>query len=103
MSFDVYSLAKIVSFYEAIAPWETGYQHNSFTYVAVKHENNFVLCQGMLWLNFAPSKLPFTTFESENICAGQFKLADVGKTFREFINDLRDGAVVTPPANAEVP
>ena len=96
MSFDLYSLGKIHAFYEAISPWETGYQQNSFAYVATKHANNFVLCQGILWLNPTPSKFPFTTFKSDNICAGQFKLADVGKNFPEFIDDLRDGAVVTP-------
>src|ERR1017187_10007144 len=103
MSFDVYSLAKINAFYEAIKPWESGYQHNSFAYVAVKQENDFVLCQGALWLNSMPSKFPFTTFESENVCAGQFKLADVGKTFREFINDLRDGTLVTPQRRLKFP
>src|ERR1700674_2327425 len=96
MSFDTNSLANVTSFYEAIEPWETGYQHNSFAYVAVKRGADFVLVQGILWLNTSPSKTHFATFESENICAGHFKLADIGKTFREFIDDLRDGGAVTP-------
>jgi hypothetical protein len=97
MTFNLQSLADVHAFYGAIAPWQSGYQHNSFAYVARKESSgNMAIGQAMLWLNSTPSKITFNTFETENVCAGHFRLADVGKSFRELIQDLGTGTITTP-------
>ena len=37
MTFDLHSQAHLQNFLEAIAPWESGYENNSFAYVAVPY------------------------------------------------------------------
>jgi hypothetical protein len=96
MTFDLHSEANLNNFLDAISPWESGYQNNSFAYVAVRRAEGFVIAQGMLWLHPSVSQIPFTTFESENVRAGHFKLSEVGKTFRDMIQDLGGGKVSTP-------
>jgi hypothetical protein len=96
MTFDLHSESHLLNFFEAIAPWESGYGNNSFTYLAVRRADDFVLVQGMLWLNSSLSKIPFTTFESDHVRAGHFKLSDVGKIFRDMIKDLGNGSIITP-------
>jgi len=96
MTFDLHSEANLHNFYDAISPWESGYQNNSFAYVAVRRFNEFVLAQGILWLHPSPSQIPFMTFESENVRGGHFKLSEVDKTFRDLIKDLGNGRIDTP-------
>lgn len=96
MTFDLHSEDNLRNFFDAIEPWESGYQNNSFTYVAVRRVNGFVLAQGMLWLHSSSSQIPFTTFESENVRAGHFKLSEASKTFRDMIRDLANGEISTP-------
>ncbi|MBI5319643.1 hypothetical protein [Bradyrhizobium sp.] len=96
MAFDVHGEAHVRNFLAAISPWESGYLENSFTYVATRLGNDFVLAQGMLWLRPFQSPIPLTHFESENVRAGHFKLSDVGKTYREVIKELGEGYLTTP-------
>ncbi|HXI05248.1 MAG TPA: hypothetical protein VNJ49_02785 [Bradyrhizobium sp.] len=96
MTFDVHGAADVRKFLEAINPWESGYRENSFTYVATRLGNDFVLAQGMVWLRTSPSPIPFIHFKSENVRAGHFKLSDVGKSFQEVIRELGDGYLTTP-------
>jgi hypothetical protein len=96
MVFDPSSLNNIHDFYQAISPWDSGYQNNSFTYVAIARDSSFVIVQGALWLNASHSKTPFNTFESENVRAGHFKLSDLGKAFRDVVSDLGKGSITTP-------
>src|SRR5437773_1309485 len=96
MTFDVHAEAHVKNFLEAISPWESGYRENSFTYVATRLGNDFVLAQGMLWLRPFQSPIPLAYFKSENVRAGHFKLLDVGKSFQEVIKELRDGYFTTP-------
>jgi hypothetical protein len=96
MAFDVHGQAHVKNFLDAIGPWMSGYLENSFAYLAVRHGPDFVLVQGMLRLRPFQSPLPLTQFQSENVIAGHFKLADVGKTFQEVIKELSRGSLTTP-------
>lgn len=99
MAFDVHSLKNIQDFYQAISPWESGYQNNSFTYVAVQRNSSFVIVQGALWLNASPRKTPLNSFSSENVRAGHFQLSDLGMTFRDVVSELGKGSITTPQGN----
>ncbi|NLS70461.1 hypothetical protein E3H11_16320 [Bradyrhizobium brasilense] len=96
MGFGLQGQTSVSNFFNAIEPWESGYQNNTFTYVAVRRGERFLLVQGSLWLNTSTSPIPLKTFESENVRAGHFKISDVGKTFREMIEDLGDSEIQTP-------
>jgi hypothetical protein len=96
MTFDLNSSMQINAFYGAIAPWESGYENNSFAYVAIRRGSVFVIVQGAIWLNAMHSKTPFKTFESQNVRAGHFLLSDLKKTFKELIDDIGNGSVNTP-------
>ncbi|MCK1306848.1 MULTISPECIES: hypothetical protein [unclassified Bradyrhizobium] len=103
MTFNVFAQTSIGSFYKAIDRWEDGYPENTFAYMAIKQGADFVLAQGMLWLNSLTHKTPLMYFETENVCAGHFKLADAGKTYREFISNLGAGTIVTPQRTLQFP
>jgi hypothetical protein len=96
MAFDVHGDLHVQNFLDAIGPWESGYRENSFTYLATRLGNDFVLVQGMLWLRPFQSPIPLTQFQSENVMAGHFKLPDIGKTFQEVIKELSRGSLNTP-------
>jgi hypothetical protein len=96
MPLNVYGQRTVAEFQAAIEPWMVGYEHNSFTYVARKQDNAFVIAQAALWLNSTESKTPFRAFETKNLCAEHFKLSDVGKTAQQYITNLHEGKVITP-------
>lgn len=96
MSLDDYGKITLRNFLYAVEPWESGYEHNSFAYVAKRQSDRFVIAQGAIWLNSTESKTPFRAFETENICAEHFKLTDGGRDFRGYMEDLCEGKIVTP-------
>jgi len=96
MALNVYGTETLSTFLKAIEPWDSGYEHNSFAYVAKKQEGLFVISQAIIWLNTSESKIPFRAFETENICAEHVRLADLGRTYRQCIDDLCLGKIVTP-------
>jgi hypothetical protein len=96
MSLNVSGTTILSNFLTAIAPWESGYEHNSFAYVAKKQEGIFVISQAIIWLSTTESKIPFRAFETENVCAEHVRLTDVGLTYRQCIEDLCAGMITTP-------
>jgi len=96
MGLNKFGEATLSSFLTAIAPWEAGYEHNSFAYVAKKQEGLFVISQAAIWLSTMESKVPFRYFETENICAEHVRLTDLNLSYSECINDLCAGKIVTP-------
>lgn len=96
MSLNEFGRKIIENFIAAIEPWRSGYEKNSFVYLAVKREGRFVISQGTLWLNSMDSKIPFRYFETENICAEHYELTDVGRTYDQCVEDLCNGKIVTP-------
>jgi hypothetical protein len=103
MAYDLVSSMNIIEFYEAIARWQSGYENNSFTYVAVRRAGGFVIVQGAIWLNASESKTPFRTFDSDNLRAGHYKLSEMGKTFRDLVDDIGGGVLTTPQGEFSFP
>jgi hypothetical protein len=103
MAFDEHGQSNIDDFMTAIAPWEAGYTHNSFTYLAVKRNGVFIVIQGAIWLNTAELKAPFTQFATDNIRAGHYRLRSLGKTYRELIHDVASGIIRTPDGDLHFP
>lgn len=103
MAFDVLGYTSVQNFRRAIAPWESGYRENSFAYLATRSGTEFVLVQGILWLNPFQADIPLSHFQSENVRAGHFKLSDIGKTFSEVIEGLSKGALDTPHGSLMFP
>ncbi|SHG69368.1 hypothetical protein [Bradyrhizobium erythrophlei] len=98
-----FARAKLDEFYQAISPWESGYQTNSFTYVAVRQGADFVLVQGALWLNTVNSKIPYTHFESENVRGGHFHLSELEMDYRQLVDALISGNLNTPRGTLTFP
>ena len=65
MPIDANGRNQLQEFYKAIEPWEVGYERSSFSYVAVREGEDFIIVQAVLWLNTIESKFPFTHYEFE--------------------------------------
>ena len=91
-----YERRNIEDFFKAIEPNLPGYQHSSFSYLALKTGDAFALAQGRLALPGVPASIPSGCFQSENIKAGIFRLLEVNMTPRGFVEDLLTGTLRTP-------
>jgi hypothetical protein len=67
----------IEGFFKAIETNLTGYQHSSFSYLALKKGDAFELSQGRLALQGVPTPIPSGCFQSENIKAGIVRLSEM--------------------------
>jgi len=84
-------------FFIAIEPILPGYKkHASFSYLAIKHGDVFVLSQGRLHLQGVPLPVPPRYFESQNVRAGNFKLIELGNPPKDLIETLLSGKLPTP-------
>lgn len=96
MAFPDYVQKNIDDFLASIAAIENLYQNDSFSYLAVKSTEGFVLVQGILYLNSQKSKIPEGKFETHRIKAGHFSLPDKSHSRRKFIQQLGTGKIQTP-------
>jgi hypothetical protein len=55
----------IDDFFRSIDAVAAGYQHTTFAYIAVKQGSDFVLIQGRIFFNTAPSRIPLSHFQSK--------------------------------------
>jgi hypothetical protein len=69
---------------------------SSFSYLAVKHGEDFYLVQGALIINVAPSKTPYSHFRSDNIRAGNYRLSELNLDARAVVTALLSGQLPTP-------
>jgi hypothetical protein len=86
-------------FFAAVEPLARAYQNSSFTYVAVKNGAQFMLVQGALFL-VVPSSLPFSSFASASVLAGQHPLE---QSPRSFVELLLLGKIRLPGVDIEFP
>lgn len=87
----------IDTFFSGFKPWEDAYRKfASISYFAVKHDGAFVLVQARLFLNTAPSDLPLTHFQTENVRVGHFLVADLKTDARGVVKLLTEGKLVCP-------
>ena len=87
---------QIDGFFEATQRTLGCYKHSTFSYFAVKHGNDFHLCQGRLRLQWTPTIVKSVAFESPNVRAGICKLDDLNPTPRGFAEALLSGVLRTP-------
>jgi hypothetical protein len=96
----------IDQFLNAIEPLSDSYQSDSFSYIAVKTAEEFVLIQGTLFLNVQTPAIPFRIFETKHVRAGHFYLTEAGLSRVQAIAELCAGNLTTPqgplvfPSNA---
>jgi len=88
--------AFIDDFFSAIEPLHGANQNLNFSYLAVKHGDDFYLVQGALLFNTAPSKTPFSHFRSNNVRAGNYLLSELHLDARGLVAALISGEVPTP-------
>jgi len=87
----------IDDFFVAIEPLHSANQNpSSFSYLAVKHGEDFYLVQGALVFNNAPPKTPFSHFRSDNIRAGNYLLSELNVDARGVVTALLSGQLPTP-------
>ncbi len=86
----------IASFLASIEQIQDAYTNDTFSFIALRVLNEYVLIRGTLYLNVQSTSIPLTNFESANIYAGHFRLADVKFSREEFIKSLLLGEVITP-------
>lgn len=94
---------KISEFFAGIASWEVAYKHAGLSYFAVKHDGVFALMQARLFLRTAPSPIPTTHFQSNNIRAGYYPLVELGGTPREMVERILSGMLSTPHGELRFP
>lgn len=75
---------------------EANQNEKTFSYVAIKHEEQFYLVIGRLAFNAAPTKTPFSHFQSKNIRAGNYRLSELNLDARGLIDALISGRLATP-------
>lgn len=97
MSFDRQGQSNIAAFLSAIAPWEDGYTNNSFTFLAIKQKDKFVLVQGAIWLAPTEVRAPLEQFSTDNVRAGHYRLSSLGRTYREIIDAVASSGLIRTP------
>ncbi len=88
--------AFIDDFFNAIEPLHGANQNLNFSYLAVKHGDDFYLVQGTFLFNTASSKTPFSHFRSDNVRAGNYRLSELHLDARGLVGALISGEVPTP-------
>jgi hypothetical protein len=90
-------------FWTAIDPRVPGYQHASLSYLAVRQGPDFALAQGRLHLVGKPSKACFGHFETQNVRAGHYRLAELKQAPKDIITALLSGKLQTPRGDLVFP
>ena len=93
----------IDDFFGAIAPLRAAYGHSGLSYVAVAHNGSFVLLQGALFFNTAPTDLPTKQFRSPNVRAGYYSLEALKLSAEQVIETLLTGILPTPDGELRFP
>lgn len=95
----------IDAFFDGLASWWDSYKKfSTVSYFAVKHESAFVLVQARLSLNPKQSdSLPLAHYQTENIRAGRFQVADLDVDPRQVVKMLTDGKLVCSAGELQFP
>jgi hypothetical protein len=92
----------VADFLSAIEPLMAAYQGGSFTYLALKRGDRFVLIRGIAHLR-APKETPFTHFSSDNVRAGRYRLTELEVGPRALATSLLSGTLTTPGGELDFP
>jgi hypothetical protein len=83
-------------FFRGLAQLQSAYRDVSFSYLAVRHRNDFVLVQGRVLMRAEPASFRHEHFASDNVRAGRYRLAELGLDTQKLVVALRAGALSTP-------
>src|ERR1700757_3101113 len=83
-------------FLTAIEPFSDAYDHDSFSYLAIRVSEGLVLIQGTLFLNVLQPTIPLKIVDTKHVQAGHFYLSAAGLTREQAIDQLLTGRMTTP-------
>lgn len=91
-----YERKHLEDFFKEVESNLPGYNHATFSYLALKDGDSFNLAQGRLALQgvVAPSKSK--NFESTSLKAGFLRLSELNLSLKQFIESLLSGKLLTP-------
>lgn len=87
----------IERFWDDIAPWEKAYIHSGLSFVAARHNGQFQLIHGRLFLRPSPLSVQSIPFESTSISAGYFTLSELGLTPRVLVDKIVAAEPINTP------
>lgn len=96
-------LKPIDEFFKAIAPFECAFVNLVFSYIAAKSGTKFEIVYGRVFLNTIASSAPNLTFQTPNLRAGRFTLAELKLDLRHFVEHLLSGKIDTPQGDLYFP
>lgn len=85
------------AFLAAISPWAQTYTHSTFSFLAVRRDEDLVLLQGRLFLQTSIGNTPAKIFNSPSIVAGNIRLEELGLSHTEFLSQLQHSKALTTP------
>jgi hypothetical protein len=83
-------------FFKAINPLHGANENVTFSFLAVKRDENFYLVQGVLSFNAAPIRMPFSHFQSDHVRAGTYRLSEILPDARQVVEALLSGQLSIP-------
>ena len=89
-------MQNVERFFAAISSKSDAYAASTFNYLSIKIDKKFYIQQVQLFLNTGTSQVLATCFESENIRAGCYGLAELQLSAREVVERLLSGSISTP-------
>jgi len=73
-------------FFAAVSPYEAAYRHVTFSYLAVKFGQQFLLVQGRIFMNTSPTAGGQQHFQAPHVRAGNYTLEELGFDVRGLID-----------------
>jgi len=92
MNLTEHDRGRIDSFFEAVRPMLSGYNYSTFSYVAFKQDEKFVIAQARLSLAAAPG-MKSGCFESQRVIAGFCYLNDQKLSAEDTVKQLLSGSL----------
>jgi hypothetical protein len=83
-------------FFAAIAPFESAYTDATFTYFAVRRDDQFVIVRGFIRLAFESLNAPSNHFVTANVRAGAYRFSELNISVRDLAESLLCGTIKTP-------
>ena len=83
-------------FFAALKPFESAYTDVTFTYFAVRRDDQFIIVRGFIRLAFESLNAPSNHFVTANVRAGAYRLSELNLTLRELAEKFLVGTVATP-------
>lgn len=86
-------------FLNAVKTLEGTYRQPTFSYIALKQDDAFVIARAFLRFDTGPTPIPLTHFQSDHVRAGHYYLEELGLGVTELVEQLLTGMLMTPHGN----